>query len=643
MKRKIGCGVGLLFIISRILFSNGNFPAGTVLYEAEDFLEYQGGKIKEDSNCSGGKYVSWTKDSGYLHILKLPSSDNKNTKYAIWIRHKGCSICLKDKDAKEITWLWYRDPVWKWNKFGDFTFSQLGESFVIMTSPHFAEGALEGGIDCVIVTPYLSFTPEGIYSRIETEEKKMAEESMLKKGNIIELEIDLTTKTGKVSPYLASANINGIPQHLLDNEEWDKMMQEFFKGSLLRAQVGMAKEPDSEGNWWNFKEVDRFVKTAREKWGVEKILFAPFTVPPGWDYNSKITEEQVSKTKEAIQQLVRRYGSPGNVVVEYWEPANEWWGGYWEKNPEDFLQIYTCLCKAIKEINPELKVGGPVDAWPTLGRIEALLKRYPELDFISWHLYPTGSAGPNEGVFTDLAKLQEQFGDAGKSYKESVFSRTYYLGSNVLASQKISEKILGRKIPVIVSEYHLNYHAWDPLDPMLCSPFGGVWNALALTYLCQTDCFSGMIHDVKTAAYGLFGPDDGASIHFRVIPSPPQGYEKKIYIRPIGHIHYFFIKHVAGKEKVFIGKRGATDNFEAIAVRDDKEASIVMVNFAETSKTVRIKMAGYTPKFTYGFNFPVKFLYCTADNISQGEGLFFNTAGEGNLVISPYSALFLTF
>ncbi|MCM8771843.1 MAG: hypothetical protein NC922_02015 [Candidatus Omnitrophica bacterium] len=641
IKKGILCGLSLLLLVSINSFANFNLPSGTIIYEAEDFVEHTVGKIKEDTSCSGGKYISWPKENNYLHILRFPAPEKKDIKYAIWIRHKGCSICLKDHEAKEITWIWYRDPVWKWNKFGDFSFSQLGESFVIMTSPHFGEGALEGGIDCVIVSPSLAFTPEGIYTKQSTSEQEK-EEEVLKKNNIIKLEIDFSAKKGKISPYLASANINGITQHLIDNKDWDKMMQEFFKDGLLRAQVVMFNKPDGDGNWWNFKEIDRFIKTARERWGVKKILIGPSLKIPGWDYKSKITENQILKSKEALQQLVRRYGSPGNVSVEYWEAANEWWGGYWEKNPKEFVQVYTYLCKAIKEINPDLKVGGPVDAWPTLGRIEALLKSFPELDFISWHFYPTGSAGPNEGVFTDLARLQEKM-ETGTSYRDNVLSRASQLASNVIACQKISEKILGKKIPVIVSEYHLNYHAWDPVDPMMCSPFAGVWNALALTYLCQSDCFSGMIHDVKTAVYGLFGPADGLSVHFRVIPAPSKEDENKIYIRPIGHIHHFFIKHIAGKERVSVSKKGASSNFEVIAATDGNERSIVMVNYSSAPKEVRIKMSDYLPKFTYEFNFPVKYLHCTSDNISKGEGLFFNTDGEGVIMMQPYSVMCLYF
>ncbi|HJN16399.1 MAG TPA: hypothetical protein QGH10_12930, partial [Armatimonadota bacterium] len=303
----------------------------------------------------------------------------------------------------------------------------------------------------------------------------------------------------RVSPFLASASCHGLKRHTLKNDGWQRSMNRLFGGNLLVLLQGAYKKPDEDGNWWDFEAIDTFIREARETWDVEELMFLPQWWIGEWDGKSEPTAEQFDRSSQALTQLVQRYGVAGPLQVRYWVACDEWSGAeYWTANPEKFAEYYAGLVRDIKAVSTDLMVGGPVDAWPSSAIVEALLKECPELDFIAWNLFICGSA--------DFPLDQ-------------LFAKTSALEREVLRSRQLSREILGKELPVMVSSYNVNFHAWDPPDTRMASPIGGVWNALALVHLARAGAFSGVMYNVLALDCGMFGPRYGYAITAGMLPA----------------------------------------------------------------------------------------------------------------------------
>jgi xylan 1,4-beta-xylosidase len=90
--------------------------------------------------------------------------------------------------------------------------------------------------------------------------------------------------------------------------------------------------------------------------------------------------------------------------IRYWEFWNEpellFWGG----TPEQFYSLYEKTARALKSVDPALKVGGDAKAIANdpgpyrEGLIDYCAAHKVPLDFYSWHTYADGSADPYDAV-----------------------------------------------------------------------------------------------------------------------------------------------------------------------------------------------------------------------------------------------------
>jgi len=113
--------------------------------------------------------------------------------------------------------------------------------------------------------------------------------------------------------------------------------------------------------------------------------------------------------------------------IRYWEFWNEPDGLFWSGTPEQFYSLYEKTVRALKSIDPTLKVGGDAKAFPyddggyREGFIDYCAKRKLPLDFYSWHTYADSSADPYDAV--RLAKqIREILDTHGFPKAESILS-----------------------------------------------------------------------------------------------------------------------------------------------------------------------------------------------------------------------------
>lgn len=187
-----------------------------------------------------------------------------------------------------------------------------------------------------------------------------------------------------------------------------------------------------------------------------ELSFMPLALASGnqtvFDYKDNVTppsdydawEALISKT---VQHWVDRYGleKMKDWFFEIWNEPNL--SAFWTGSQHDYFLLYRHAVKAIKNINPGLKVGGPAtasNAWINTF-IEYCEKHQVAFDFISTHHYPTDAFGkPGDDTITQLAD-----------------SKRSVLREQVIATQKEA----GGK-PVYYTEWSTSSNPFDELHDL---------------------------------------------------------------------------------------------------------------------------------------------------------------------------------
>lgn len=613
-------------LMNTSLFSaNTNLPENTIIYEAEDYhIKNFGFKQKDFIHASGGSFIAGTpaeyKTSHEIEIFKASFPKN-NDDYTIWAFSKGLDLGISGP-LMEIRKLKTASAVWEWHNLGKFNSKTTGNTFSIMAVPDKANKSPENGLDSVILSKNSDFKPNGIYSGYspeaenETGKKLTAAETQTKSIPSAEIKVFPEKKKFKISKYLASANAHSAARHIIGTPEWDNTMKTFFSGNILCLVENARKKPDQDGIWWNFKEIDEFILKAKEGWGAEELLFLPaWQMSSVADKQQDYTAEELEKGKAVLMQLIERYGKPGPLYVRYWVLSDEWPGlAYWKENYKKFAEYYSYLFREVKKINPDIKIGGPVDCWPNDKIIAELLQQTPKLDFIAWNMFSTGRAD------TPLERLFQN----AKNYKLSISS-----------SRQLSEKILKKEIPVIVTSFAPNYHAWDPKDYRLAQPVTAAWTALVFSYMAESKCFSGLYYTTRATDAGLFGPADPFAITSKMIPADID--KNIINIRPAARALYFFIKNINGRDFNETLVTGDSDKINAITASAGNEIAIVIVNYSNQTKRVTLTINPYERTAYSGFELPDEYFYSDEYKVMNGTGLFFSSEGTADLLMPPYS------
>jgi hypothetical protein len=95
---------------------------------------------------------------------------------------------------------------------------------------------------------------------------------------------------------------------------------------------------------------------------------------------------------DMVRDLVHHVVKERGHRVPYWGVWNEPNGTlFWNNSLEDYLRLYETCARAVKSVDPSLKVGGPETADWDPRWVEGLIRHCGErrlpLDFISWHYY----------------------------------------------------------------------------------------------------------------------------------------------------------------------------------------------------------------------------------------------------------------
>ena len=609
--------IGQLTVITSIFASS--LPSGTVLYEAEEYFMKDGRfQVKDCIHTSATRFIgakdkqATSPEECFLFQGDFP--DNKFS-YTVW-------ACVRDLDLE------IRSPMlapvkfsgkggaWHWISLGRYDAAQIGTTFSLYGVSAKNTFSTDAGLDTILLVPDKAFKPQGVFQGYSGKEDAVTESASSQKMQI-EYKIDNLNPGKEISPFIASANAHGLTGHMLDNEEWDKVMFRLYGANMLAPLFQPRNNPKQGESDWDFEAIDKFLKRAKEQWKVREIMMFP-----QWWVKSQNgappTQEQLDAGARLLMELVKHYGTKENpLYVRYWVLNDEWpCGGYWKKNYREFAKYYARLVREVKNFNPELIVGGPVDCWPNDTITAELLKACPELDFIAWNMFITGRAD------TPL---------------DTLFQRTSFIKTCLRASRELGKRYHKKELPIFITSLGPNYHAWDPLDLRMSDPVMGVWHALAVNYMAEEGCAAGLFYNVRAKDCGFFGPSDWLASRSGMQPAKPES--RMINLRPSGRIVEFYKKYLTGKRILPITTAASSsEKLNLLAAMDNNgETLISIVNFSATPRQVKIKFKSFEMEAYGSTTLPSKFIYCDQNVITTGEGFFFRADGTAYLTLPQYS------
>jgi len=146
---------------------------------------------------------------------------------------------------------------------------------------------------------------------------------------------------------------------------------------------------------YNFAGLDRCMAEALKR--AEIVILRI-----GYDWNDPPKNKphlELGKLAEVVKHVVLHYTKgwasgfhmpASSLWIEVWnEPDIQ---QFWGLSAEEYFELYGAVARAVKEADPEVKVGGPAIAYDLafLDRFLDHVKRSgAPLDFVSWHVYAT--------------------------------------------------------------------------------------------------------------------------------------------------------------------------------------------------------------------------------------------------------------
>jgi xylan 1,4-beta-xylosidase len=183
-------------------------------------------------------------------------------------------------------------------------------------------------------------------------------------------------------------------------------------------------DPEKSGSY-NFAPTDQVLAAIRAS-GAEIY----YRVGRSWGASSDPPRD-FDKFANVVKHIAMHYNQGWangfHYDIRYWEFWNEPEALFWSGTPEQFYSLYEKTARALKSVDPALKVGGVANAFAyndgpfREGFIDYCAAHKLPLDFFSWHTYADRSADPYDAV--RLARqIRELLNTHGFPKAESILS-----------------------------------------------------------------------------------------------------------------------------------------------------------------------------------------------------------------------------
>ena len=307
-------------------------------------------------------------------------------------------------------------------------------------------------------------------------------------------------------------------------------------------------------SFFNIDQIFDFLLSIGMKPFVE-LSFMPPTLSSGgttvFHYEANVTPpreySQWSVLMEKLaRHLVERYGieEVRQWFFEVWNEPNM--SGFWTGTQADYFELYRATVTALKEVDSQLRVGGPAsaqNAWivPFLDFCDTA--QLP-VDFVSTHHYPTDAFGkPGDDTVTQLSKSKR----------------------GILRKQAQTAKQEAKGKPLYYTEWNSSS---NPRDPLHDQPYAAAFDAKTI-----------LDNHGLVEGYSFWTFTDIFQENY--MPSQPfQGGFGLLSLHGIAKPAYraFQLLHRLGDELLPVSGTNAT--VDAWAVRDDSGVTFFLTNHA---------------------------------------------------------------
>jgi hypothetical protein len=238
-------------------------------------------------------------------------------------------------------------------------------------------------------------------------------------------------------------------------------------------------DPEAPASY-NFGPTDKVIQAIR---GIGAEVY--YRIGRSWGANSNPPpdfDKFAAVVKHVAMHYNQGWANGYHDRIRYWEFWNEpELQVFWSGTPEQFYVLYEKTARALKSIDPSLKVGGPAKAF-SLGEgpfredfLDFCVAHKVPLDFYSWHTYADLSADAY-----DAARI-------GKQIRSLLDAKGF------------------RSAESILSEWSLNADFADAEKPVLQGIENAVFMGAVMTYLQDSRIDRVIFYRGDAAWAGLFG------------------------------------------------------------------------------------------------------------------------------------------
>ena len=182
-----------------------------------------------------------------------------------------------------------------------------------------------------------------------------------------------------------------------------------------------AEKPES----YNFGPTDKVIAAIKASgaevyYRIGRSWGAQIEPPPDFDKYADVV-------KHIAMHYNQGWANGFHDNIRYWEFWNEPEALFWSGTPEQFYSLYEKTARALKSVDPELKVGGDAIAFSynpgpyREGFMDYCVAHKVPLDFYSWHTYADRSADPYDAVRISR-NIREILDARGLTKTESILS-----------------------------------------------------------------------------------------------------------------------------------------------------------------------------------------------------------------------------
>lgn len=364
--------------------------------------------------------------------------------------------------------------------------------------------------------------------------------------------VNFSKVLGKINPYVFSTNETGIMNN--DNPVFDDYLTKMDKIGcrMFRLHSGWSLQkiyPEGLKGPRLYEQLDAGIRKLLKGHPEREIMICINKIPKYIDPLKEADREQFAALCVDLLQHFRKK----NIRVKYWEIYNE---VYFKGVQQDrsLWKMYNLTAEKLKKIDPSLKIGGYAPCWPTLAGIRDFYGHcHKNVDFVSWHKYPTGSS---------------------KTPDEYIMASTNVFGKDAGNIRKAIQQITpGKKVELAITEYNINYN-WRPHDPRQATYKGAVWMASTLNHLIKADVDIAMNwHSRSGGTFGMLSPSNE--------------------IRPVARLFYVCNRYVKSE---YVWSNSNSRDIECLGfVQPGSHIGLMLINKDSASKKVKVSMLNMPP------------------------------------------------